>query len=66
MVLKFQPVELALFTPEEAAQYLRLESNGKAAMDRLVDKGLIKACVIGNKRRYSRKELDRFIEDQTK
>ncbi len=66
MALQFNPVELALFTPEEAAQYLRFESDGKAAMDRLVDKGQIKACVIGNKRRYSRVELDRFIEDQTK
>ena len=64
MALEFKPVELALFTADEAAQYLRFESNGKAAMDRLVDRGQTKACVIGNKRRYSRKELDRYIDEQ--
>ncbi len=65
MVLEFKPVELALFTAEEAAQYLRLESNGKAAMDRLVAKGHVKACIIGNVRRYARRELDRYIDERT-
>ena len=65
MALEFKPVELMLLTAEEAAQYLRLEGDGAAAMNRLVAKGQVRACLIGNRRRYSRKELDRFIEEQT-
>ena len=69
-MIDFRPISLVLFTAEEAAVYLRLDEGreiGAAvkALNRLVDKGLIRPCLVGGKRRYSVAELDRFIHDQT-
>jgi hypothetical protein len=64
----------ALMTAEEAALYLRLASpeeckeHGErvvARLNRLVDKGLLRPCMVGGKRRYARSELNRFITSQT-
>jgi hypothetical protein len=61
-------------TAEEAAIYLRLATdeecerqgvNVVARLNRLVDKGLLRPCMVGGKRRYGRHELDRFITLQT-
>ena len=36
-----------------------------ALLMRLVDQGKIRPCLVGGKRRYSRRELDRFIDEET-
>jgi len=70
-VIEFTPIEPALFTDIEAAIYLRLvedaEDTEKArrAINRLVDQGKVRPCLTGGKRRYSRHELDRFIDRET-
>ena len=64
-------VDLPLLTETEAAAFLRLANDGrdataaKRAMDRLVARRLIRPCLVGNRRRYSRRELDGFIDAQT-
>lgn len=60
-----------LLTAEEAARYLRLTDDGRdvqaavKALNRLVDRNLIRPCLVGRHRRYSRRELDRFIDSGT-
>lgn len=74
-----QPIEFlpsgdpapALMTETEAAAFLRLADDGqdaeaaRRAMNHLVDRGLVRPCLVGGKRRYSRRELDRFIDAET-
>jgi len=60
----------ALMTESEAAGYLRLDDNRSTenavkALNRLVEKRLIRPCLVGNRRRYWRHELDRFMCDET-
>ena len=70
-MIEFTPIAPALFTDVEAATYLRLLENGEDAasarqkMNRLVDKDMVRPCLVGGRRRYSRRELDRFIDHQT-
>ena len=69
-MIEFRPISPALLTSEEACQFLRLDEGremGAAlkALSRLVDKGVLRPCLVGNHRRYSIRELDRFIDDQT-
>ncbi len=59
-----------LLTAEEAAAYLRLDDGrdieaAVKALNRLVDRRLIRPCLIGRHRRYSRLELDRIIDKVT-
>ena len=54
----------------EAAGYLRLDENRSdenavKALNRLVAKRLVRPCLVGNWRRYWRRELDRFMRDET-
>ncbi len=63
-------VDSPLLTPREAVMYLRLDAERELpaslrALDRLVDKRLLRPCIVGKRRRYSRAELDRFIDEQT-
>lgn len=64
----------ALMTAEEAAVYLRLATPHECEespdivvvrLNRLVNKHLLRPCLVGGKRRYGRQELDRFIAAQT-
>jgi hypothetical protein len=70
-VIEFTPIEPALFDEPEAAAYLRLAHDGedaeaaRRALNRLVDQGKIRPCLVGGRRRYSRRELDRFIDQET-
>ena len=70
-MIEFQPIEPALFDVHEAAIYLLLSDNGenpevgRRAINRLVDRGDLRPCLVGGKRRYSRRELDRFIQETT-
>ena len=63
--------EPGLLTDVEAAIHLRLVEDGADAeaarrrINRLVDQQKIRPCMVGGKRRYSRRELDRFIDDET-
>ncbi len=65
------PIERTLMTADEAADYLLLEGangepvNGKTAMDHLVDRKCVRPTLVNNRRRYLRKELDLFLDDQT-
>ena len=59
-----------LLTAEEACRYLRLDDGREIeaavkALNRLVDRHLIRPCLIGRHRRYSRLELDRIIDKVT-
>ena len=59
-----------LMTWRGATAYLLLdldrgEHAAKRALERIVAKGLIRPCIVGKHRRYSRVELDRFIDEQT-
>ena len=70
-MIEFTPIEPGLLTDVEAATYLRLVENGEDAesarrrMNRLVDQGKVRPCLAGGKRRYAKRELDRFIDDET-
>lgn len=60
----------ALMIDSEAAGYLRLDENRSndnavKALNRLVEKRLIRPCLVGNRRRYWRHELDRFMREET-
>lgn len=60
----------AVLTAEEACRYLRLDEgrdmdNAVKALNRLVDNGRLRPCVVGKYRRYSVDELRRFIERET-
>lgn len=55
-----------ILTAEEACRYLRLDIGRDSdaaikALNRLVDKGRIRPCLVGKHRRYTRDELCRFI-----
>ena len=69
--MNFKPIEPGLLTDVEAAVYLLLvESDqdveaGRRKMNRLVDQGKVRPCLTGGKRRYAKRELDRFIDDET-
>ena len=58
-------------TDAEAAVYLRLVESGDDAesarrkMNRLVDQGKVRPCLTGGRRRYAKRELDRFIDSET-
>ncbi len=59
-----------LMTAEEACRYLRLDGGrdieaAVKSLNRLVDRHLIRPCLIGRHRRYSRLELDRIIDKVT-
>ncbi len=61
-----------VMTPPEAARYLRLDDDGvrcdKSAirsLDRLVERGFIRPCVLGHRRCYSLEELRRFVAART-
>lgn len=64
-----------LLTWRETCSYLRLdwaddaddlsETALKRRLDRIVEKGFVRPCLINHKRRYSRCELNRFIDAQT-
>ena len=70
-MIEFTSIEPGLLTDVEAATYLRLVENGQDAesarrrMNRLVDQGKVRPCLTGGKRRYAKRELDRFIDDET-
>lgn len=69
-MIVFRPVERALFTAEEAAVFLRLDEGrdierAVKALYRYVDRGELRAAIVGNHRRFSIRELDRFIEAKT-
>ena len=70
-MIQFKAIEPVLFDEQEAAAYLRLANDGekpetaRRALNRLVDQGKIRPCLVGGKRRYSRRELDRFIDIET-
>ena len=55
----------------DAARLLLLvdeDDGAKAAqmrLNRLVDKGLLRPCLVGGKRRYAIEELRRFVRDRT-
>ena len=61
----------ALMTKIEAARYLRFDvlhdddDGAVRALERLVEKGLIRPCMVGGRRFYARRELDRFLADRT-
>lgn len=70
-MIKFSSIQPVLFDEQEAASYLRLAEDGenaeaaRRALNRLVDQGKVRPCLVGGRRRYSRRELDRFIDRQT-
>ncbi len=70
-MIEFRSVEIALFTASEAAQYLRLidggqdDASGPQRIDRIVKRGMVRPVLIGGRRCYTRKELDRFLDDET-
>ena len=57
-----------LLTETEAAAFLRLANDGadekaaKRAMDRLVARGDVRPAVVGRRRRYTLKELNRYVD----
>ncbi len=61
-------VESPLLTAQEAAAFLRLDEDGrdaracKAALDRLVARGLLRPAVVGRDRRYTVRELNRYLD----
>ena len=60
----------AVMTAEEACHYLRLDegrslSAALEALNHLVSKRKVHPVKIGRHRRYSRRELDRFVDDAT-
>ena len=63
-------IQLTLLTAQEAARYLRLDEGREAAkavraLYRYVDRHELSATVIGVHRRFSIRELDRFIDAKT-
>ena len=60
-----------VLTPIEACLYLRLdvdrvsESAMLKSLDRLVEKKLVRPAKIGRYRRYSKVELDRYVDART-
>ncbi len=70
-MIEFRSVEIALLTATEAARYLRLidggqdDASGPQRIDRLVAQGKVRPCLTGGRRCYAKRELDRFIDDET-
>ena len=70
-MIEFTPIEPALLTDVEAAMFLRLIEDGEDAasarrkVNRLVDQGKVRPCLVGGRRRYSIRELARFIAAET-
>ena len=70
-MIEFHAIAPALLTSQEAAAYLRLAQDGedaasaRRAMNRLVDQGKVRPCLVGGRRRYSVRELNRFIDAET-
>lgn len=62
----------ALMTAQEAAMYLRLTENDRdigdaiASLEYLVSSGRINPCRVGRFNRFTRTELDRFMDEQTR
>lgn len=60
-----------LLTDLEAAAYLRLTDDAPSddaalkRLNRIVDHKLLRPCIVGKRRRYSVRELERFIDAQT-
>lgn len=64
--LAFRSIEPAVFTAAEAIRYLRLdigksESAAQAALNRLVDRKLLRAAMYRKQRLFTRVELNRFL-----
>ncbi len=69
-MIELRPIQPGLLTPEEAARYLRLDEGRdpeKAikSLYRYVDRGELRAAIVGRNRRFSVRELERFIEAKT-
>lgn len=69
-MIDFRPLQPVLLTAEEAATYLRLDEDRDVekavrALYRYVDRHELSATVIGVHRRFSIRELDRFIDAKT-
>ena len=69
-MIEFRPLQPVLLTAEEAATYLRLDEDREVAkavraLYRYVDRHELSATVIGVHRRFSIRELDRFIDAKT-
>ena len=69
-MIEFRPIEPRLLTAEGAAAYLLLAEGrdierAVKALYRYVDRGELRATIVGNHRRFSIHELDRFIEAKT-
>ena len=60
-----------LLTADEAACYLRFDAEGRdmeqavRSLNRLVERKLLRPCPLGGRNRYSIRELNRFIDEQT-
>lgn len=69
-MIEFRPIPPRLLTAEEAASYLRLDEGRSTeqairALFRYVTRRQLRAAIVGNHRRFSIRELDRFIEART-
>lgn len=69
-MIEFRPIPPTLLTAEEAARYLRLDEDRDVekavrALYRYVDRHELRAAMVGVHRRFSIRELDRFIEAKT-
>ncbi len=69
-MIEFRPIEPVLLSAEQAAVYLLLDEGrdikrAVKALYRYVDRGELHPAVVGQHRRFSRRELDRFIEAKT-
>ena len=69
-MIEFRPLQPVLLTAEEAAHYLRLDEDRDVekavrALYRYVDRHELSAAVVGVHRRFSIRELDRFIDAKT-
>ena len=69
-MIRFRSIEPILYTAEEAAHILRLDEGRDMelaikSLNRYVDRGELHPAAVGQHRRYSRQELDRFIKAKT-
>ena len=60
--MKKEEISTAILTSTEAAAYLK---TSKPSLFKLVQEKKIKAAKIGRNYRFSRKELDRFVEGES-
>lgn len=69
--MKFKEIEPSLLTDIEAATFLRLTDDDRSteaaikSLNRIVDRGLLRPCLVGKHRRYSLKELQKYIDERT-